>query len=210
LLSACRDIFAEGDVGSQVALSGSLPPGMPTDFYAELIRLAHAYGWLALLDSSGPALRQGLDAKPDLVKPNRNEATWFGDRPISNARSTMEVAREMFEAGARSVAVSLGVDGIIWQPSPNSQALVGQAPPLAARSTVGCGDAALAGFAVAHARKLSEEQTLGLAVACGTANCLAEAPGMIDRAEVERIMGRVSVQRLHDGYPTVEIKGAVR
>ncbi len=210
LLSACRDIFAEGDEGSQVALSGSLPPGVPTDFYAELIRLAHAYGWRALLDSSGAALRHGLDAKPDLVKPNRNEAAWFGGRPISNASVTMEVAREMIEAGARSVAVSLGADGVIWQPSPNSQALVAQAPPLEARSTVGCGDAALAGFAVAHARGLSEEETVGLAVACGTANCLAEAPGMIDRGEVERIMRRVSVQRLHAGYPGVETKGAVR
>jgi 1-phosphofructokinase family hexose kinase len=210
LLSACRDIFAEGDEGSQVALSGSLPPGVPTDFYAELIRLAHAHGWRALLDSSGGALRQGIEAKPDLVKPNRNEAAWFGGRPVSNARVTMEIAREMFEAGAHSVAVSLGVDGVIWQPSPNSQALVAQAPPLAARSTVGCGDAALAGFAVAHARGLSEEEIVGLAVACGTANCLAEAPGMIDRGEVERIMQGVSVKRLHAGYPRVETKGAVK
>jgi fructose-1-phosphate kinase PfkB-like protein len=114
------------------------------------------------------------------------------------------------EAGARSVAVSLGADGVIWQPSPNSQALVAQAPPLAARSTVGCGDAALAGFAIAHTRGLSEEETVGLAVACGTANCLAEAPGMIDLGEVERIMRRVSVQRLHAGYPGVETREAVR
>src|ERR1044072_4014364 len=71
LLASCRDIFAESDRGTQVALSGSLPPGVPSDLCAQLIRLAHLYGCRTLLDTSGDALRQGLVACPDLVKPNR-------------------------------------------------------------------------------------------------------------------------------------------
>ncbi len=196
LLTACAEIFAEGGAGTQVALSGSLPPGAPADFYAELIRLAHAYGCRALLDTSGAALRHGLEAAPDLVKPNREEAAWFSGQPVRDAGAAAEVAQRMLEAGARSVCVSLGVDGLVWQRAETCAPLVSQPPPIAGRSTVGCGDAALAGFAVAHARGLSDEEAVGLAVACGSANCLAPAPGLIDPREVERIARQVSVQRL--------------
>jgi len=94
LLSACRDTFAESAEGSQVALSGSLPPGAPPDFYAELTRLAHVYGCRVLLDSSGEALRHGLAAGPDLVKPNRVEAGWFSGRSILGQGEALEVATE--------------------------------------------------------------------------------------------------------------------
>ena len=196
LLNACAEIFAESGAGSQVALSGSLPPGAPADFYAELIRLAHVYGCRALLDTSGVALRHGLEAAPDMVKPNREEAAWFSGSPVRDAGAAAEVAQRMLEAGARSVCVSLGADGMVWQRQGNCVPLAAQLPAIAGRSTVGCGDAALAGFAVAHARGLSDEEMVGLAVACGSANCLAPAPGLIDPREVERIARQVSVQRL--------------
>lgn len=196
LMGACEELFAEAVEGSQVALSGSLPPGAPADFYAELIRLAHAFGCRALLDTSGPALRYGLKAAPDLVKPNREEAAWFSGLRVCDASAAAEVAQRMLEAGARSVGVSLGVDGMVWQREETCAPLVSQPPPVVGRSTVGCGDAALAGFAVAHARGLGDEEAVGLAVACGSANCLAPAPGLIDPREVERIARQVLVQRL--------------
>src|SRR5215510_12010543 len=108
LLTTCRDLFAESERGTQVALSGSLPPGAPQDLYAELIRLAHFYGCRTLLDTSGEALRQGLDAAPDFVKPNRNEASDFAGYTIGNAA---EATQTFFAAGAKSVAISLGADG---------------------------------------------------------------------------------------------------
>src|SRR6266850_788257 len=197
LLSACRDIFAECGEGSQVALSGSLPPGVPADFYAELIRLAHVYSCRVLLDTSAEALRQGITASPDLVKPNRAETAWLAGRTISSADSAIEVAQQIIEAGARSVAISLGADGIIWQ-RPDSAPLISHPPQVTARSTVGCGDAALAGFAVAHARGLPDQDALRLAVACGTANCLAESPGLIDPIAVEQIAQQVSVEAFRE------------
>jgi 1-phosphofructokinase family hexose kinase len=207
LLSACRDIFAESSEGSQVALSGSLPPGAPPDFYAELIRLAHVYGCRVLLDTSGEALRQALAAAPDLVKSNRAEASWFAGRPLLSADAAVDVAREMIDAGARGVAVSLGADGIVWQGAVNTAVLMAQPPPVAVRSTVGCGDAALAGFAIAHARGLCDKDALCLAVACGTANCLAQSPGLVDPLEVERILQQVSVQPLPADWREVKTRG---
>jgi 1-phosphofructokinase family hexose kinase len=198
LLSACRDIFAESGGGSQVALSGSLPPGAPADFYAQLTCLAHVYGCRVLVDTSGEALQQALPAAPDLVKPNRAEASGFAGRPVLSTKVAVEVAREMIDAGARGVAVSLGIDGIVWECAGNPTTLISRPSPVVGRSTVGCGDAALAGFAVAHERGLSDQDTLRLAVACGTANCLAESPGLVDPGVVESIMQEVSVEQLAD------------
>jgi 1-phosphofructokinase family hexose kinase len=200
LLSTCRDIFSESAEGTQVALSGSLPPGAPSDLYGELIRIAHFYGCRVLLDSSGDALRQGLIAAPDFVKPNRVEAASFVGHPVDSTQAATEVMQKFFQAHAQSVAISLGTDGMVWQSSASSTPLVSQLPPIPGCSSVGCGDAALAGFAVAHERGLGDEETISLAIACATANCLANAPGQIDPRDVSRIAQNVPVQRLHSEF----------
>jgi 1-phosphofructokinase family hexose kinase len=196
LLTTCRDLFAESEPGTQVALSGSLPPGAPSDLYAELIRLAHEYDCRTLLDTSGNALRQALTAAPDFVKPNRNESSDFAGYAINGAGAAVEVTQKFFNAGAKSVAISLGADGMIWQRTASGDAFVAEPLPLADCSPVGCGDAALAGFAVAHERKLSDEETLRLATACGSANCIADAPGRVNVADVQRLAQQVTVRRV--------------
>jgi 1-phosphofructokinase family hexose kinase len=202
LLSTCRDIFAESKEATQVALSGSLPPGAPADLYGELIRLAHVYGCRALLDTSGEALLQGLRAGPDLVKPNRDEAAAFARHPVPDAAAAVEVVQKLFAAAARSVAVTLGAEGMLWQNSADSPPLIAHLPPVAECLSVGCGDAALAGFAVAHERRLCDEESIVLAAACATANCYAPAPGQINRGDVERIAQQVLVQRVHSECQT--------
>jgi 1-phosphofructokinase family hexose kinase len=196
LLASCRDIFAESDRDTQVALSGSLPPGAPVDLYAQLIRLAHLYGCRALLDASGDALRHGLAAGPDFVKPNRTEAASFVGHAINDVHTAVAVTHEFFHAGAKSVAISLGAEGMIWQRSTGSDPFTSQPSALADCSSVGCGDAALAGFAVAHERGLSDEETLRLATACGSANCLADAPGRVDERDVLRFAQQIPVRRI--------------
>ena len=200
LLATCRDIFAETDRGTQVALSGSLPPGAPADLYAKLIRMAHLYGCRVLLDTSGEPLRLGLQAEPDFVKPNRDEASDFAGFPIPDVQAAAEAAQRFFEAHAQSVAISLGASGIVWQKSINSAPLISHLPAIEYCSSVGCGDAALAGFAVAHERGLADEEALSLAVACGTANCLADAPGQIDCRDVFRLAQDVQVEHYHSEH----------
>ena len=195
LLTTCRDIFYEHKENCQVALSGSLPPGAPADLYAELTRIAHLHGCRVLLDTSGEALRRGLEAEPDFVKPNSAEAANFSGYVIHDTDDAAEAAQKFFDAGARSVAISLGPAGIIWQRSANSDALISQLPPVRANSSVGSGDAALAGFAVAYERGLGDEETLSLAVACGTANCLADAPGRVNRDQVLQLAHKAQVRR---------------
>ena len=198
MLSLCRDVFSEHRGEAQVALSGSLPPGAPADFYAQLIRLAHAHGCRALLDTSGEALRVALAESPDLVKPNREEAEALTGVRLDGAASVAEAARLLFDSGARGVAISLGAEGMFWQESRDATPLVARPPLVEARSAVGCGDASLAGFAVAHRRGLVGHEFVKFAAACGAANCLADAPGMIDRRQVERLLPQSSVEGLDE------------
>lgn len=200
LFATCRDIFAEAERGTQVALSGSLPPGAPSNLYAELIRIAHLYGCRVLLDTGGDALRHGLQAAPDFVKPNRDEAAEFVGYPILDARTAAEVAQSFLDSHAESVAISLGANGMVWQRSGSSEPLISHLPAIDDCSSVGCGDAALAGFAVAHERGLSDQEALSLAVACGAANCLADAPGRIDTHDVFRLTREVQVYPARGEY----------
>ena len=202
LLTTCRDLFAESDRGTQVAMSGSLPPGAPSDLYAELIRLAQVNGCRTLLDTSGEALRHALSAGPDFVKPNRNEASDFAGHRIDSATTAIEITQKLFEAGAKSVAISLGAEGMVWQRTILSDAFMSQSSPLAHCSPVGCGDAALAGFAVAYERGLSDEETVRLATACGSANCMADTPGRVDVRDVQQLAQQITVRRFVAGGPS--------
>jgi 1-phosphofructokinase family hexose kinase len=191
--SICEDIFSECEPGTQVALSGSLPPGAPEDIYAELTRIAHFYNCFVLLDASGVALLNGLKANPDLVKPNSEEASWFAGKLINDDITAAEAAQQLINAGAKNVVVSLGSKGMYWHGNGGSISFHAESPVVNVVSTVGCGDAALAGLAVARKMNLKDSEAIKLSVACGSANCTAESPGMIDRNQVEKLFDDVSV-----------------
>jgi len=179
-----------------VLISGSLPLGVPGEAYARLVGLAHSADCLAFVDSSGLALSKVLAAGPDFVKINREEAELATQVTIHDAFSAAQAARKLLYLGAGSAAVSLGERGLVGVRKSDPLAVYAWTTPLAAISTVGCGDAALAGFAFAAANDLSFEQSLAFATTCGAANCLAALPGRITREDISRIERDVHVERL--------------
>lgn len=190
---ACERIFAREKSGL-VILSGSLPPGVPDSFYGELIRNAHDHGCRVLLDTSGNALRLALEQRPGFVKPNREEAEWLTGEVIRDILSAKGAVRKILSLGARSAALSLGADGLLWCPGENGPVYYARPPAVEARSAVGSGDSTVAGFAQAIAREMTPEQTVRRAAACGTANCLVESPGRIRWSDVEEIERSVRVE----------------
>ncbi|MEJ7617215.1 MAG: PfkB family carbohydrate kinase [Pyrinomonadaceae bacterium] len=130
------------------------------------------------------------------MKPNRAEAESLCGLALQDLPASVQAARRIMRHGVKSVALSLGASGIVWQMNQNSPLLHAAPPTVPVTSTVGCGDAALAGFAVALARNLPPDETLRLATACGTANCLAAMPGGIQPREVERILPLVKIEQL--------------
>ena len=177
-----------------VLISGSQPPGVPAEASAVLLKLAQSSGCLAFVDTSGPPLAEALAAGPDFVKINREEAQSVTGIVVNDPVSANQVVHKLLESGAKSAAISLGDRGIVAIQQQDEPGIHAWTAPLRAKSTVGCGDSAFAGFAFATASTLSFERSLAFAVACGAANCLAPLPARIKQEDVSRFELAVRVE----------------
>lgn len=162
-------------------LSGSLPPGVPSDWYATVVRALRGRGAAIAVDTSGEPLvalvAAGPDSAPDLLKPNAEElAELTGGDPVEieeDVQAAAAAARTLVARGIRAVLATLGGRGAVlvngdgaWFAAP---------PPTVVRSTVGAGDSALAGYLLADLAGADAAGRLQLAVAYGAA--AASLPG---------------------------------
>ncbi|QFU90012.1 1-phosphofructokinase family hexose kinase [Amycolatopsis sp. YIM 10] len=162
--------------------SGSLPPGAPSDGYAHLIGLARKAGVPVVLDTSGEALREGIRAGPDVVKPNADELRELTDDP-----------HELRARGAGAVLVSLGADGMLAA-TPDGTWLARPSRKLGGNTT-GAGDAAVAGIALNP--RQDWPAVLRQAVALSAAAVLGPLAGDVDLDHYRRELGAVTVEETH-------------
>jgi 1-phosphofructokinase len=165
--------------------SGSLPPGTPATVYADLVRRLAGSGTSVAIDTSGPALEAVLAAGPTLVKPNREELAAVTGQRLSTIADVVEAATRLRDYGAGAVLASLGADGAVLVD--DSGAIHGRTPAVPQLSSVGAGDAMLAGFLAGGGKG---ETALIEALAWGAAAVLQPGSGMpspqdIDRSTVE-------------------------
>ncbi|HEX2133997.1 MAG TPA: 1-phosphofructokinase [Actinophytocola sp.] len=130
-----------------VVASGSLPPGVPDTFYGRLGRQLTELGVRFAVDTSGTALAAALEAKPALVKPNRDELAETVGFRIDTVADAIRAAEAMRVAGAEAVLASLGADGAVLVGAQGAR--WGESPVDRGRSAVGAGDAMLAGYLAA-------------------------------------------------------------
>jgi 1-phosphofructokinase len=132
-----------------VVVSGSLPPGLPVDAFGRLCeRLARSGARLAV-DTTGPALRSAAHAGAHLVKPNRHELADVVGAPLHSLGDVIDAAEVVRGWGVTAVLASLGADGAVLVEDGGAHA--GESPVAVPRSSVGAGDALLAGFLAAGA-----------------------------------------------------------
>ena len=182
--------------GAGVVISGSLPPGLTPEFYTRTMEAARAAGSKVFLDTSGEALRETIGVGPDFVKPNRREAETLLGAKMKTAEDAIAGAKTMLTLGAASTAITLGGDGLIWLPSATDLAWVVAPPKLNPISTVGCGDATMAGFAFAALSEMGAEETARLAAACGAAMCATELGAQISREDVASMAPQIAARRV--------------
>ncbi|MCX4699834.1 1-phosphofructokinase family hexose kinase [Streptomyces sp. NBC_01373] len=171
---------------SAVALCGSLPPGVPVGAYAGLVRTAKAAGVPVLLDTSGEALRRGVAARPDIVKPNADELA-----ELTGSHDPLRATQDARRRGARSVIASLGPEGLLaltpegrWRATP---------PTRVHGNPTGAGDSAVAGLLSGLVEDLPWPSRLARAVALAAATVVAPVAGEFDREAYEELVGRVTV-----------------
>jgi len=194
-------VLGAADGASWLVLAGSLPPGFPADFYAGItLELRQRYGSAApkvAIDSSGPPLAAALAARPDLLKPNAEELAELtgisdGDTLEADPVLAAAVARTLVAAGVGAVLATLGSKGALLVTAEGSWLATG--PKIVARSTVGAGDSALAGFLLSHVTGASSPDCLRQAVAHGAA--AASLPGSTVPALDQTDPGSVTVTAL--------------
>jgi tagatose 6-phosphate kinase len=178
-----------------VVISGSLPAGIPDDFYAQLVREAYRTAQVrCIVDASGKALREVTRVQPYMVKPNLEELEEWTGRSLRHDDEILEAARALQVAGPLVVAVSLGSRGMqLVAPEGAWRVTV---PLILPANTVGCGDALVAGFASGLMQQLNAEDVLRLAVACGTASALTNSVATVSQDDLDRIHPGVRVERM--------------
>lgn len=191
---ACFDAIFEFDA-SYIVATGSLPVGVPTDFYARVAEKAKTRGSRVILDASGDALAAALEVGVFLVKPNLAELEAFAGRTVSVPDEQNALARQLvLDRKAEVVAVSLGGDGALLATREGCLRL--PAPEVKVKSAVGAGDSFVAGLTLglAHGRPLRD--AFGLGLAAGTAAVLTAGSALCHYPDVERLFQSITGQPL--------------
>jgi len=175
-------VMEQAEGASWLVMAGSLPPGVPVDFYADITRkLRRRFGAKAprvAVDSSGAPLAAAVAAGPDLIKPNAEELAELTGIPDpdsleGNPVLVARAAERLVATGVGAVLATLGSKGAVLVTGDG--AWLAQTPPILARSTVGAGDSSLAGYLLSSITGGSAPDSLRQAAAHGAA--AASLPG---------------------------------
>ena len=172
-----------------VVASGSLPCGVPLNFYQRVADLCDELGATLLLDSSGGGL-QNVHSGVFLLKPSARELREYADRPLNTESEQVAAASDIVARGiARHVLVSMGPGGALLVSGGRAQRFAAVPIPPGG-SGVGAGDAMVAGVAVGMIRGWPVEQAVRLGIAAGSATLLTPGNATCTRPDTERLFGQ--------------------
>jgi len=180
--------------GGWCVLAGSLPPGVEPVIYREFITTLKTRGVRTVLDTSGEALREALGADPDIIKPNVHELEALLGRALPTEADVVAGARELVGGGVKLVAVSRGAEGACFVTA--DQAVGARPPSVVVRSTVGAGDAMVAGIVAAQILRLSLSECARLATAFSLSALTRTEDTRDSPASVEAFLGQVQLAQL--------------
>lgn len=177
-----------------VILSGSLPPGVPVDFYAQCTTVAKYKGAKVILDAEGAILFEGLKALPYAVKPNLQELGTVFHEEFNNYRQVAEAAKKLHDKGIPIVIVSMGPDGAVYV----SQDEIYKADSwnIPVKNTVGAGDAMVASLAYSILKQDSLYEIARLSTAAATITVSKDGTQFCSFGEVLESAGKANVRSL--------------
>jgi 6-phosphofructokinase 2 len=175
--------------------SGSISPGMPEDFYAQLARRARKAGVRFIIDSSGEEFRQGVDAGVFLVKPNMRELGHLAGEEIRDEAHQIQVSQQLIDEGkAEVVVVSLGAAGALLVTADRVENV--RAPTVNIQSKIGAGDTMVGGIVLALERGKSIREAAYFGVAAGSAAVMTPGTDLCQKEDVERLYERMREKHL--------------
>ena len=182
----CLKAVEEIENAEFIIASGSLPPGVPLNIYAQLAKLAKTKKAKFIVDTSGEALKQAADEGVYLLKPNLGELCTLADKKELHGDEVKYIAGEIIAKGKCEVmVVSMGAAGAMLVT--NDIAEIITSPPVIKKSTVGAGDSMVAGivFYLSQGKSLPEAVQYG--VACGTAATMNPGTELCRKEDADRL-----------------------
>jgi 1-phosphofructokinase len=179
-----------------VVVAGSLPRGVDPQWLKALLLRLNAMGLKVALDTSGEALRAGLEASPWLIKPNTEELADALNAPIISVAAQAQAAADLRQRGIEHVVISQGSEGVHWFSA--DTALCALPPKVTVASTVGAGDSLLAGMVHGLLSGHKAEQTLRTATAIAAMAVTQIGFGITDAAQLKKLESGVSVRTLKE------------
>ena len=180
--------------GDWWVVAGSLPPGVPAEFYGEIIEIIHSADAKVFLDTSSEALLRSCSAGPLLVKPNAEEAHELTGLPVSDTREIAEAGAAICKLGPANVIVSLGKDGAllvngkdVWK---------AESPKIIEKNPIGAGDSMVAGMVWGLSEGVELSEALRRGIACGAATASQSGTTVGSLSQVEKLLQKVQLERL--------------
>lgn len=187
-------LFSDLKAGDILVLAGSIPAGLKDNIYAELIELAKSKDVKTILDADGELFRQGIKAGPTLIKPNEHELELYFEKEFKNQKDMILAAEKLLKEGIEMIMLSLGKEGAVFISQTEKYFI--EPLKLDVKSTVGAGDAMVAGLAYALENELELKEMLKTAAACSSATLIREGTEMGSREDVERLKNEIKVKKL--------------
>jgi len=177
-----------------VAIGGSLPPGVNPVIFRKIITMVKRCQAKVVLDVDGEALRVGIEAQPDVIKPNIYELSALVGRDLKDVDEIVAAAREINRRGVEIVLVSMGGRGILLVS--HGREYLAVPPEVKVESTIGAGDSSVAGFISGLVRGKDLKECLIYAVAAGTATTLHQGTALCQKEDFLMLVPQVKLNVL--------------
>jgi 1-phosphofructokinase/tagatose 6-phosphate kinase len=180
-----------------IVFAGSLPRGVGTDLYHDLIRQVAKSGITTIVDTDGEPLRHAVRAEPNVISPNVMEAEELVGHEFNDDEDMVIAVREMRGLGARE-AIMTTSDGCFANMIQDGENVLYRVriEPRETVATVGAGDAFLAGYVAARYSGAAPAECLRQGVACGAESTQRLGAGLIDPQKLDRLLAEVEVERV--------------
>ena len=174
-----------------LVMSGSIPPGIKKNIYGEIIKKTRKFNIHTFVDADGEVLKEAIKEKPFLIKPNMDELERCLNIKIESFEKMKDICNHLINSGISIITVTLGKKGAIL--FTKEKIIYGKPPKVNFKSSIGCGDAFLAGFLYKFKREENYKECLKFAIACGAGKAEEEGTKMPSLSKIKKIIHYVKM-----------------
>lgn len=192
---ACLNTITLSESVQYIVVSGSIPPGLPDDIFKRLAFIATKKKARLIVDTSGKALQQAVEAGVYMIKPNLKElASLIGADSLVPSTAISAAKKLIAKSECQAIVVSMGANGALLV---TDRTIVEVPQPLVkVKSTVGAGDSLVAGVVYSLSQNYSLPDAARFGVACGSAATMNPGTELCNKIDAEEIYKALLTTRL--------------